>query len=254
MNPDPWPSITVVVVTYNNASVLCPTLEAVLVQDYPDFEVILVENASADESLAVAREFESRGLRIIVNPTNRGFSGGNNDGVRAGSGDIVFLLNPDAIMDPGTLREVTRAFNERPDIGIIGVRLVARDGKTIQHCGGAVGMSAHCELHGRGQRDVGQWNTPFEVEFVIGAILSNGGHSVTVLRSTAGGGKISRIAPTLENGTVVSIPRTFADYVVTEYGIASLWGKSQRERAEALISIAHPDFRQDLQKQAEELF
>lgn len=93
-----------------------------------------------------------------------------------------------------------------------------------------------------------------QVEFVIGSILSKGGHSITVLRSTTRDGKISRIAPTLENGTVVSIPRTFTDYVVTEYGIASLWGKSQRERVEALISIAHPDFRDDLREQAEKLY
>jgi 4-hydroxybutyrate CoA-transferase len=93
-----------------------------------------------------------------------------------------------------------------------------------------------------------------QVEFAIGAMLSNGGHSITILRSTTGDGKISRITPTLENGTVVSIPRTFADYVVTEYGIASLWGKSQRERVAALISIAHPDFRDDLRSQAKELY
>lgn len=93
-----------------------------------------------------------------------------------------------------------------------------------------------------------------QVEFVIGSILSRGGHSITVLRSTTRDGKISRIAATLEKGTVVTIPRTFTDYVVTEYGIAGLWGKSQRERVEALISIAHPDFRYDLRKQAETLY
>lgn len=93
-----------------------------------------------------------------------------------------------------------------------------------------------------------------QVEFVIGSILSRGGHSIAVLRSTTRDGKISRIASTLEKGTVVTIPRTFTDYVVTEYGIVCLWGKSQRERVEALISIAHPDFRDDLRKQAETLY
>lgn len=85
-----------------------------------------------------------------------------------------------------------------------------------------------------------------QIEFAIGAMLSKGGRSITVLHSTASGGKISRIVPTLENGTVVSIPRTFTDYVVTEYGVASLWGKSQKERALELISIAHPNFREEL--------
>ena len=86
-----------------------------------------------------------------------------------------------------------------------------------------------------------------QVDFVMGAMLSKGGRSITALHSTASGGKISRIVQTLENGTVVSIPRTFADYVVTEFGIASLWGKSQKERALELIAIAHPNFRRELE-------
>ncbi|MDO8568882.1 MAG: acetyl-CoA hydrolase/transferase C-terminal domain-containing protein [Dehalococcoidales bacterium] len=93
-----------------------------------------------------------------------------------------------------------------------------------------------------------------QVEFVIGAALSKGGRSITALRSTAGGGKISRILPSFEPGTLVNIPRTFADYVVTEYGIASLWGKTERERALELISVAHPDFRPDLKKAADKLY
>ena len=52
----------------------------------------------------------------------------------------------------------------------------------------------------------------------------------------------------------MTIPRTFADTVVTEYGIARLLGKSQRERAEEMISVAHPDFRGELQRAAERLF
>ncbi len=93
-----------------------------------------------------------------------------------------------------------------------------------------------------------------QVEFVIGAALSRGGCSITALSATAAKGAVSRIVPTLERATVVSIPRTFADYVVTEYGIASLWGKSQRQRAQELISIAHPDFRAELAKQAQQLY
>jgi acyl-CoA hydrolase len=50
------------------------------------------------------------------------------------------------------------------------------------------------------------------------------------------------------------VPRNFADYIVTEFGIASLLGKSQRERAQELIAIAHPDFRSELERQARKLF
>jgi len=91
-------------------------------------------------------------------------------------------------------------------------------------------------------------------EFVIGSILSKGGRSLHVMRSTAGGGKVSRIVPSLPEGTPASIPRTFADIIVTEYGAAWLLGKSFRERAKALIAIAHPDFRAELHKEAVKLF
>ena len=93
-----------------------------------------------------------------------------------------------------------------------------------------------------------------QVDFVIGSMLSKGGCAITVLSSTAAKGTISRIVPALEEATVVSIPYTFADYVVTEYGIARLFGKSRRQRAQELISVAHPDFRADLVKEASRLY
>ncbi len=89
-----------------------------------------------------------------------------------------------------------------------------------------------------------------QIDFAIGSLLSNGGCSISVLRSTAGGGTTSRILPRLDAGTMTSIPWTFTDYVVTENGIAKLWGKSLRQRAEELIAVAHPDFRSELRKQA----
>jgi len=90
--------------------------------------------------------------------------------------------------------------------------------------------------------------------FAVGSLLSKGGRSIIMLRSTSGDGKVSRIAPFLDPGTIVTVPRNYADYIVTEYGIASLLGKSQRERAAELIAIAHPDFRTELEEQARKLF
>lgn len=166
------PRLSVIVVTYNSASRLRPTLDALFEQDYPGgFEAILVENASKDDSLAIAREYESRGLRVIPRDTNRGFAGGNNDGVAASHGEFVFLLNPDAILEPGGLREIARALGERPDAGIVGAKLVTEDFKTILHCGGEIGTQAHCRLFGRGEEDRGQHDAPAEVEFVVGAAL-----------------------------------------------------------------------------------
>lgn len=92
------------------------------------------------------------------------------------------------------------------------------------------------------------------VEFAIGSLFSRGGRSIIVLPATARGGSVSRIVPMLEYGTFVTLPRHLVDYVVTEYGIAKLLGKTQRERAEELINIAHPDFRAELKKEAKRLY
>jgi 4-hydroxybutyrate CoA-transferase len=93
-----------------------------------------------------------------------------------------------------------------------------------------------------------------QLDFTIGALLAKNGRAVTVLPSTAKAGRISRIVPQHPEGAVVSVPRTYVNYVVTEYGVVDLLGKSQRERAELLISIAHPDFRDGLRAAAEKLF
>ena len=82
-------------------------------------------------------------------------------------------------------------------------------------------------------------------DFVRGAQLSEGGRSILALPSTAGQGKISRIVLSLQNETA-SAPRNDADYVVTEYGVAKLRHRSLSERAEALVAIAAPEFRNKL--------
>ena len=93
-----------------------------------------------------------------------------------------------------------------------------------------------------------------QLDFHLGAIMSNGGRALTLLWSTAVDGTVSRIVPQLEERSVVTVPRTFADTIVTEYGVARLLGKSIRERARELINIAHPDFRPELKRAAEQLF
>ena len=93
-----------------------------------------------------------------------------------------------------------------------------------------------------------------QVDFIRGATMSKGGRAIIALPSTAAGGKISKIVPFIDHGAVVTTPRTEINYVVTEYGIAQLWGRSLKERAKALIAIAHPDFREGLAEEYERRF
>jgi 4-hydroxybutyrate CoA-transferase len=88
--------------------------------------------------------------------------------------------------------------------------------------------------------------------FAIAASWSEGGRSVIAVPSSSVTGDVrhSRILAELPPGTAVTVPRTYVDYVVTEYGIATLRGKTQRQRAEELIAVAHPDFRAELRREA----
>ncbi len=93
-----------------------------------------------------------------------------------------------------------------------------------------------------------------QVEYTIGSHYSKGGRCFLALLSTAKGGTVSRIVPQLDPGTVVLIPNVYVDYLVTEHGIVNLDCKTDRERAEAIISVAHPDFRPELRKAARKMF
>ena len=99
------------------------------------------------------------------------------------------------------------------------------------------------------------WSGPGgQPELHTSAILSKGGRAVTLLRSSAQNGAVSRITPVLTAGAQITVPRYLADTVITEYGIARLLGKTLRERANELIAIAHPDFRAELREEAKKLF
>ncbi|MDD5135539.1 MAG: acetyl-CoA hydrolase/transferase C-terminal domain-containing protein [Phycisphaerae bacterium] len=89
-----------------------------------------------------------------------------------------------------------------------------------------------------------------QVDFIRGAAQSKGGRAIIALPSTAASGKLSRIVSRLDEGAVVTTSRCDVDYIVTEYGIAKLRGKTIQERAKALIAIAHPDFRDRLEEEA----
>jgi len=108
---------------------------------------------------------------------------------------------------------------------------------TGQVCADSIGRSIYSGFGG-------------QLDFVRGAARSKGGRPVIALPSTAKGGRVSRVVDALEEGSGVVTTRGDVHFVVTEHGIASLFGKSLRERARELIAVAHPDFREDLRAAA----
>lgn len=107
---------------------------------------------------------------------------------------------------------------------------------TGQVCADSIGPSLYSGVGG-------------QVDFIRGAVRSKGGKAIIALPSTAKDGSISRIATFLDRGSGVVTSRADVHFVVTEYGIADLYGKNLRQRARALITIAHPEFRAALEEE-----
>jgi len=92
-----------------------------------------------------------------------------------------------------------------------------------------------------------------QMDFIRGSALSRGGRPIIALPSTAAGGSLSRIVPGLKPGSGVVTTRGHVHWVVTEYGAVNLFGMSLRQRSDALISLAHPDFRGELRRAMSEI-
>jgi 4-hydroxybutyrate CoA-transferase len=91
-----------------------------------------------------------------------------------------------------------------------------------------------------------------QLDFVIGAFWSKGGRAINLVPATTMNDTVSRIVPYIAQGARVTVPRHYTGYVVTEYGAADLYGRSEPERAVELIKIAHPKFREELEKAGRE--
>jgi 4-hydroxybutyrate CoA-transferase len=134
------------------------------------------------------------------------------------------------------------------------IRLIAREDGLI-----SVNNALAVDLTGQvGSESIGPrmyTGTGGQTAFGIGSTMA-GGKSIVVLPSTAivKGERVSRITPSLLPAAVFTLPRTFVHHVVTEYGIATLKGKSLRERARELIAVAHPDFRAELAIEARRMY
>ena len=165
------PPASVVVVSYNTATHITECIESLLGLDYPQVEIIVVDNASIDGSVELLR---SRFPRIEVHdlPDNKGFAGGASVGLYMAEGEIVCTVNPDVRLDKGWMRAIAATLAD-PGVGIAGSRVLYPDGETLQHAGGIVHYPLATTDHiGRGERDLGQYNLLKKVSFVTGAALA----------------------------------------------------------------------------------
>jgi GT2 family glycosyltransferase len=142
--------VSVVIVTWNSASFLRRCLAALAAQTYPNVELIHVDNASADESLAIVRECAK--AQHIINDTNRGFSAAVNQAVRIANGEFVLLLNPDAYLEPDYVSSLVAALTGE-GFGMATGKLLQAETKFIDSKGIRVTRSGRHFDIGQGKPD-----------------------------------------------------------------------------------------------------
>lgn len=163
--------MSVVIVTLNGARVIGDCLRSLRDCEGPAFEIIVVNNGSTDSTAQlVAGEVPE--ARLINLPENRGFAGGNNEGIRAARGNLILLLNDDTIVRADLLKEIARPFIDHSDIGIVGCKILYPDGETLQHAGAEIlpnGMTRH---FGYEEEDRGQHDEARDVDYVSGCAMA----------------------------------------------------------------------------------
>lgn len=125
------PRLSIVIVTYNSAGQIDDCLRSIVHDGRPHVvhEILVVDNASADGTTQLIREHWSD-ARIVDAGANLGFARANNLGIRSSSGDLILLLNPDTVVPAGAIDTMVSVLESRPDVGIIGPRLVDAAGRT----------------------------------------------------------------------------------------------------------------------------
>jgi len=139
-------------------------LESLARQEYPNFEVIVVDNGSTDGSAELVAQASACPVRLIRNSANRGFCAANNQGIAAARGEFVALLNNDAEANPQFLSSLQRLFDGHPNVGMAAAKIVVwEDPGLIDKAGHLIYPDGQNRGRGTGERDQGQFDRVEEV-------------------------------------------------------------------------------------------
>jgi hypothetical protein len=165
-----WPLVSILIVNYNGAAVLSDCLASLQQVTYPDFEVVVVDNASADASGDLLAQHPE--VRVLNSDVNRGFAGGNNFGLPACRGQLVLLLNSDTIVTPDFLQPLVEYLRENPQVGIVqGKMILSRHGNTLDVCGSFLTRFGFLYHYGYWKKDSQKYDRSYPVFTVKGACL-----------------------------------------------------------------------------------
>ena len=164
------PLVSVIILNYNAGKLLSECIESVLETDYENFEVIIVDNASKDNSVNICKE-KFNSVKIIENEKNLGYCEGNNVGIRKAKGEYVVILNPDTIVEKNWLTELVNGYNTFGD-GIYQPRFLTTDNhKILQGTGNMIQLFGFGFARNKGDVDEGQYDKPEQIGYASGTCL-----------------------------------------------------------------------------------
>jgi len=158
--------VSVVIVSWNSAAFLSECLDSLRAQRLPPFQVVVVDNASQDGCVELAR---AAGAEVVENDDNLGFCRGSNLGWARCKGDAVLFLNPDVILDPDYLLHAMSALEAHPEAGMVAGKLLRFDGVTLDSAGQLLARSRKTVERGYDATDQGQFDAAGYVFSVCGA-------------------------------------------------------------------------------------
>lgn len=164
--------VSIIIVNYNGSQVLPDCLDSVFKQTYQNYEVVLVDNASADDSISWTRQQFPR-VKLVLNKTNLGFAQACNQGVSKATGKYLAFLNYDTVVDKDWLTYLVEAAQESSDIGACMPKLLLYDKKQslINSAGGMIHYLGLGWAGSYGQVDNGRFNQKKEIAFASGAAM-----------------------------------------------------------------------------------
>ena len=163
------PLLSVIIPNWNGKRFLEDCMDSLRGQTFQNFETILVDNGSIDDSVDFAKKHYGDFIRIIRNDKNLGFTGGNNVGIQASKGEYIVLLNNDTWVDPHWLEELAKATRFDPPVGMWASKVCSyyqRD--RIEGVGELIYWDGLCRARGQYEQDHGQYNVIEEILFPPG--------------------------------------------------------------------------------------
>jgi len=206
----------------------------------------VLQNLHTHKDLGIHTELFSDGVVSlfemgIINCSRKSFHPGKMiAGFLFGSDKLYRFVHNNPIVELHPTEYVNDPFNIAQNDNMVAINAALQVDLTGQVCADSIGPVFYSGVGG-------------QADFIRGAARSKGGLPIIALPATAKNGTISRISPLLAEGAGVTTTRNDVHYVVTEYGVASLYGKTIRQRSRELINIAHPDFRDELTHAAKKL-